>query len=73
MTYPSFFDQVETIKLHDPISEFLGVFDQGILEFTYLDVVKAAGHSCPTVAGAYLLTLKALKALYPDKFADFRT
>jgi len=64
MTYPSFFDQVETIKLQDPISEFLGVFEQGLLEFTYLDVVKSAGHSCPTVAGAYLVTLKALKALY---------
>jgi len=70
MIYPPFFDQVETIKLYDPISEFLGVFEQGVLEFTYLDVVKAAGHSCPTVAGAYLLTLKALKALYPNAIPE---
>ena len=28
-----------------------------------------AGHSCPTVLGAYLMTLKALKALYPDDIA----
>lgn len=66
MKYPIFFDQVKTIKLQDPISEFLGVFEDGIIEFNYLDVVKSAGHSCPTVAGAYLVTLKALKALYPS-------
>ena len=70
MIYPTFFDQVESIKLHDPISEFLGVFEQGLLEFTYLDVVKSAGHSCPTVAGAYLVTLKALKALYPNAIPE---
>jgi len=29
-------------------------------------VVKLAGHSCPTVASAYLMTRAALKALYPD-------
>jgi len=66
MRYPAFFDQVEKIVLQDPISEFLGVFEQGMVEFNYLDVVKTAGHSCPTVAGAYLVCLKALKHLYPD-------
>lgn len=66
MKYPAFFDQVEEIELYDPISEFLGVFDNGLVKFGYLDVVKTAGHSCPTVAGAYLVTLKALKYLYPD-------
>ena len=44
----------------------LGTFVDGDVTFSYLDVVKAAGHSCPTVAGAYLMTLKALKALYPQ-------
>ncbi len=66
MNYPSFFNQVEEIELYDPISEFLGVFEKGLIQFNYLDVVKAAGHSCPTIAGAYLVTLKALKYLYPD-------
>jgi len=65
MKYPEFFNQVEKIELYDSISEFLGVFEKGIIEFNYLDVVKTAGHSCPTVAGAYLVTLKALKYLYP--------
>ncbi|MEA3372195.1 MAG: hypothetical protein U9Q62_00765 [Campylobacterota bacterium] len=50
----------------DPLSAVLGTFEGGEVEFTYLDVVKAAGHSCPTVGGAYLMTVKALEALYPD-------
>ena len=66
MKYPSFFNDVEKITLQDPLSSFLGSFENGIIDFTYTDVVKSAGHSCPTVAGAYLITLKALKALYKD-------
>lgn len=65
MNYPSFFNEVEAIAMQDPLSNILGAFEDGELTFHYLDVVKAAGHSCPTVAGAYLMTLKALKALYP--------
>ena len=64
--YPLFFECVESIILKDPLSDVLGAFEEGIVEFTYLDVVKSAGHSCPTVAGAYLMTWKALEALYPD-------
>ncbi len=66
MSYPKFFDSVESIKLVDPLSNVLGAFEDGIYEITFLEVVKAAGHSCPTVAGAYLITLEGLKALYPD-------
>jgi hypothetical protein len=66
MTYPKFYDDVETITMYDPLSEVLGSFDEGIIEFNYLNSVQSAGHSCPTVGGAYLMTLKALKALYPD-------
>jgi len=67
MNYPNFFNEVETISLVDPLSNVLGAFEAGEITFNYLDVVKAAGHSCPTVAGAYLMTLKALKALYPHE------
>lgn len=66
MNYPKFFDSVESIKLVDPLSNVLGAFEDGLYEITFLEVVKAAGHSCPTVAGAYLITLEGLKALYPD-------
>jgi len=64
--YPDFFDEVEGIDLKDPLSEVLGTFKDGLVKIKYLPIVKMAGHSCPTVAGAYLMTLKALKALYPD-------
>lgn len=67
MTYPNFFNDTPTITLRDPLSNFLGTFEDGIIEFTYLDIVKSAGHSCPTVSGAYLSTLKALEALYPNE------
>ena len=64
MKYPEFIDNVETITMRDPLSDLLGTFEDGIVEFRYVDIVKAAGHSCPTVAGAYLMTLTALKELY---------
>ncbi len=67
MNYPNFFDDIETIKLQDNLSNFLGTFRDGMVEFNYLDIVKSAGHSCPTVAGAYLMTLEGLKALYPNE------
>ena len=67
MNYPNFFNTIATIKLQDPLSDFLGTFENGMVEFSYLDVVKSAGHSCPTVAGAYLTTLKGLEALYKDE------
>lgn len=67
MNYPEYFDTIETITLQDKLSAFLGSLEGGISEFCYLDVVKAAGHSCPTVAGAYLITLTGLNALYPDE------
>jgi len=67
MRYPDFFNTIETIKLQDELSDFLGTFEDGVVEFSYLDIVKAAGHSCPTVAGAYILTLVALKELYKDQ------
>jgi len=63
--YPAFFDRVRTIVVYDPLAEFLGAAKAGIIEYNYLDAVKLAGHSCPTVAGAYLMTMKALQALYP--------
>ncbi len=67
MTYPEFFNKIEKIKLKDDLSNFLGATEDGIIEFSYIDVVKTAGHSCPTVLGAYLMTLEGLKALYKDE------
>ena len=66
MSYPDFFDEVPMISLHDPLAEFLGAAQRGILQYGYPDAVRLAGHSCPTVASAYWSTCKALAVLYPD-------
>ncbi len=67
MKYPNFFDSVETMTLYDPLSEALGAFENGIVTYSYVDIVKNAGHSCPTVAGAYLMVREGLKALYGEE------
>jgi len=66
MKYPSFFDEIESIEVQDKLSGFLGAFENGIYNISYLDCVKLAGHSCPTVAGAYLMVRESLKELYPN-------
>lgn len=66
MKTPAFFDAVAPIVLADPLADLLGAADAGRLEYRYLDVVKLAGHSCPTVAGAWLMTRAALARLYGD-------
>lgn len=65
MRYPEFYDQAPSITMYDPLARFLGAAEGGILEYRYLDAVRLAGHSCPTVASAWLMTLRALEALYP--------
>jgi len=67
MEYQPFFDDIEPIVLVDELAKFLGVNDTGIIEISYPDIVKTAGHSCGTVAGAYLSALLGLKALFPDE------
>lgn len=66
MKYPHFFETIKPIKLKDELSEVLGAFEGGVIHFTYLDVVKSAGHSCPTIAGAYLMVREGLKGLYGE-------
>ena len=64
MEYQDFFDDIETLILEDELAKFLGVNSDGIIEISYLDIVKTAGHSCGTVAGAYLTALLGMKALF---------
>lgn len=61
---PEFFDQAPTLTVQDPLAAFLGAAQDGILTYRYADAVRLCGHSCPTVAGAYLMVVKGLKALY---------
>lgn len=64
MRFPAFFQDAPRVRLHDPLGAFLGACEDGVLDYGYEDAVRLAGHSCPTVAGAYLMTVKALRHLY---------
>lgn len=70
MDYPAFYDQAPRIAMRDPLAAFLGAAGDGLLEYSYLDAVRLAGHSCPTVAGAWLMARTALQALCPGEPAE---
>ncbi len=65
-SFPSFFDQAPRIRVHEPLAVLLGSSPDGLIEYAYGDAVKLAGHSCPTVAGAFLMVRAGLKALWGD-------
>ena len=66
MTFPEFFDRIPAVTLRDPLAGLLGTARGGLIAYRYADAVRLAGHSCPTVAGAWLMTTRALRALYGD-------
>lgn len=68
--FPDFFERVPVISVYDPLAELLGSSTDGIIDYCYADAVKLAGHSCPTVAGAFLTARAALKALYADALPE---
>jgi formylmethanofuran dehydrogenase subunit E len=70
MSFPDFFDDAPVLRLHDPLAQLLGSATDGIMEYRYADAVRLAGHSCPTVAGAFLTARAALKVLYPDTLPE---
>lgn len=70
MAFPDFFEQVPSLTLRDPLANLLGAAADGVIEYRYADAVKLAGHSCPTVAGAWLMASRALAALYPDALPE---
>ncbi len=72
MAFPDFYEQVPSLTLRDPLADMLGASTGGTLEYRYADAVRLAGHSCPTVAGAWLMASHALPALYPDSPHDGR-
>lgn len=65
--FPDFFAAVPRLAVRDPLAEFLGAAEGGVLEYGYADAVRLAGHSCPTVASAYALAHHALTRLYPGE------
>lgn len=66
MSFPEFFSRIPSLTLRDPLAELLGAAEGGLIEYHFADAVKLAGHSCPTVAGAWLMTVRALQRLYAD-------
>ncbi len=65
MSFPAFFVEIAPLTLLDGLAETLGAAENGRLIYHYDDVVRLAGHSCPTVAGAWLMAKQGLAALYP--------
>jgi hypothetical protein len=70
MPFPAFFADAPTITLRDPLAAFLGAPADGLITYRYEDAVRLAGHSCPTVAGAWLMTIRALEALWPGEVPE---
>lgn len=67
--FRDFFKDVKPLKLKEPLAETLGAFkrEDVALEYSFIDVVKMAGHACPTVTAAFLCCQEALARLYPDQ------
>lgn len=70
MTFPAFFDEVPAIRVRDGLARLLGTARDGVIEYRYADAVRLAGHSCPTVAGAWLSARAGLRALYGDELPE---
>lgn len=62
-------EKVKPIRLKEPLAEKLGAMVESgtVLDYHFTDVVKMAGHACPTVAGAYLCCQAALDRLYGEQ------
>lgn len=70
MHFPAFFQDIPLITLRDPLAALLGAAADGLIDYRYADAVKLAGHSCPTVAGAWLMARRGLRALYGDELPE---
>jgi hypothetical protein len=70
VSFPDFYEQAPVVRTHDSFAALLGASRDGMLDYHYLDAVRLAGHSCPTVAGAFLIGRAALTALYPEGPAE---
>jgi hypothetical protein len=63
--FRAFFNDVPPILVKEPLAETLGAIDDGQpMSYSFTDLVKLAGHACPTMAGAYLAVQAALGELF---------
>ena len=66
MQFPEFYDEIPRLRMQDPLARILGASKYGVLEYSFADIVRLAGHACPTVAAAYWMTFLSLERLYPN-------
>ncbi len=59
------FPDSTSVTFYDPLADLLGAGD-GRFSYSYDDAVKLSGHACPTIAGAFLMVVHAMRALYGD-------
>lgn len=56
-----------SIDIHEPFAEFLMAgHDEYIFKISLLDVIHFAGHACPSIVGAFLVSQKAVRELFPE-------
>lgn len=56
-----------SIRVYEPFSDFLtGGDEEKNFEITLLDVVRFAGHACPSMVGAFLIAKRAVSELFPE-------
>lgn len=55
------------IMVHEPFAEFLSAdSDEYKFPITLLDVVRFAGHACPSMVGAFVISQRVVQELFPD-------
>ena len=66
--WPEFYSQVPEILIIDPMAVVVGSMPEGsnILTIKLTDVALYSGYICPGIAAGYMLTKKAMDALYPN-------
>lgn len=61
------FLEMYKVSLFEPFSDFLmGSEQEKSFQISLLDVVRFAGHACPSMVGAFLISRAAIENLYPD-------
>lgn len=55
------------IKVHEPFADFLGASPEECnFEVSLLEIVRFAGHACPSMVGAFIMAEAAAQLLFPE-------
>lgn len=66
--FRDFFAEVKPLVVKEPLAQTLGALTgEGTFTYRFTDLVKLAGHACPTMAGSWLSCRAGLRALYGDE------